>query len=742
VSKRTLNTRSKTTVGVKTRTGPVQRAPVSASFDLYTAARNVVLMVLLTLTTATVIHLLFGNVALMMAMSLAVAYAIVVGGAVAGLLCALAVLGLLLGLHFYAGWDAIVHSARIQAALIEVLACVVVVLLAIAVELRRQLTERHEHARAELEGQAGLMQNVLDGMGKEMFIGLLETDGTILELNRSVSDISGLEPEVLIGRRFDRVPWWGDRSTGSKVGAALKRAAAGESSRFDVRVQAATRQIWIDLSIKPLRDAEGRVRFLVPSAMDISERRGAEGLQRAIFEAVPTAVILVDREGRVHRANEQIARILGHRPEDLVGKTFEFLLPPEIREHHPELIRSYFENPMPRMMGLGRELTAVHADGHRVPVEIGLNPLSAEHGDFVIAAISDITDRQKAQQTLRNFASQMEAEVQARTRELQQTNARWQLRNNQLLAMSEMLSRLHICRDEAEFAAVVADRLGGLQQHSAGAIYLELNGTFERAAQWGEHWQPPTELPEAAQLSIDGGVAQRDRLDQDWLRLYIPLFSENTVAGLLMYCLAKQNDDDAQSVIEDDTEFLLNSIGEPIGLALVNLRLRHALQDQAIRDALTGLHNRRFLDASGPKMIAAAVRQNHPVSVFMADIDRFKRVNDTWGHDVGDQVLRRVARLIADGLRSADIACRYGGEEFVALLTGSTHAQALECAERIRQKVAADVIPNVGQITISLGVATLGEHGEHLDALVMAADKAMYRAKHEGRNRVVSASFS
>ena len=166
------------------------------------------------------------------------------------------------------------------------------------------------------------------------------------------------------------------------------------------------------------------------------------------------------------------------------------------------------------------------------------------------------------------------------------------------------------------------------------------------------------------------------------------------------------------------------------------------LREQTIRDPLTGLFNRRFLDESLERELSRAKRDNLPMSLLMIDIDRFKSLNDTYGHQAGDEVIRCLGELIRNGARSADLPCRYGGEEFLLVLPNMTLETAAERAQRWRIAFAQQKI-GFGDIslsaTFSVGVAAYPEHGDSSEALIRAADQALYTAKHSGRNRVVVA---
>jgi diguanylate cyclase (GGDEF)-like protein/PAS domain S-box-containing protein len=173
-------------------------------------------------------------------------------------------------------------------------------------------------------------------------------------------------------------------------------------------------------------------------------------------------------------------------------------------------------------------------------------------------------------------------------------------------------------------------------------------------------------------------------------------------------------------------------------IKILNSRLR----EQAIRDPLTNLFNRRYLEESLVRELIHAERQGQTVGLVMGDLDHFKAVNDTFGHQAGDQVLREFANLMMRFSRGSDIPCRYGGEEFLLLLPGISEEKACERAELLRAQLAAEPVAFDGKalrISASFGVAAFPKHARDADKLIAAVDKAMYQAKSAGRNRVCSA---
>ena len=167
-----------------------------------------------------------------------------------------------------------------------------------------------------------------------------------------------------------------------------------------------------------------------------------------------------------------------------------------------------------------------------------------------------------------------------------------------------------------------------------------------------------------------------------------------------------------------------------------------ALQAQASRDPVTGVHNRGFFDDVLRVQLAAARRGGAPVAVLLVDVDHFKRINDTYGHSEGDRALRVIAQALARAARASDIVCRYGGEEFCLILPGTPPVSALLLAGRIREEVpAACAREGVGggaRVTVTIGLASSPADGVETDAIMRVADERLYRGKNEGRDRVVA----
>jgi diguanylate cyclase (GGDEF)-like protein len=223
--------------------------------------------------------------------------------------------------------------------------------------------------------------------------------------------------------------------------------------------------------------------------------------------------------------------------------------------------------------------------------------------------------------------------------------------------------------------------------------------------------------------------------DTAWIRSYlaIPICLHDHVLGLLRL----DGDTPGGFSVEDARK--LQPLANAAAIALENARLFGEVQRMAITDGLTGIYNRRHFFELAERELNRARRLNQPLAAIMLDVDRFKRVNDTYGHAVGDQVLRFVAERCTESVRSIDILGRYGGEEFAIILLATDLSGGHRVAERLRRSVADTSVPTEKgdlTVTISLGVASISPDDDDVASLLNRADAAMYAAKQAGRNRV------
>jgi diguanylate cyclase (GGDEF)-like protein len=327
-------------------------------------------------------------------------------------------------------------------------------------------------------------------------------------------------------------------------------------------------------------------------------------------------------------------------------------------------------------------------------------------------------------------------------------------RNQQMELSAEMLQALGTLSSLEETAAIIATYGTKLLPGVAGVLYLYRNSRdlLEVQTSWGTPSSYPPHLEQTDCWSLKRGQPHHTHgagdlpcqhyaaaMQHALGRLCVPLVAQGEVIGLIYL----EGLSDEKQVFDAQYRVALRT-AEQIALALSNVKLRETLRRQSIVDPLTGLFNRRYMDETLRRELIRAKRRDAPLSLIMLDLDHFKRINDTFGHDAGDVALKSVAQIVRNHVRESDLACRFGGEEILLILPECDQQAALERAEKIRAAVAALDVHHggrtLGTITTSLGVAVFPHHGADAVALVHSVDQALYHAKNAGRNRVVLAN--
>lgn len=362
--------------------------------------------------------------------------------------------------------------------------------------------------------------------------------------------------------------------------------------------------------------------------------------------------------------------------------------------------------------------------------------------------LEDISDRKAIEQSLRKA----HADVTASVGVLEQ-------RNREIALLSELSNFLLSCVTVEEACNALPKYCELLFPGETGALYLfrASRDYLIPYARWGglQRDPPPFKQDECWALrrgrphtvvdrQKDVLCAHLDARDDAGAHICVPMVIQGELLGLLwMTLVAAETAGDAASGLRGDRQQLAVSLADQVALALSNIRLRESLRQQTIRDALTGLYNRRFLEESLEREIARCRRNGNGFGVLMLDVDHFKRFNDTFGHDAGDSVLRAIAQALQDNTRSGDIVCRYGGEEFTVVLPDAdlqgTSTRASHLLAAVRGLQLSHNGKEVGTITISIGLALFPTHGETIKAVITAADKALYEAKGAGRDRLAVA---
>ena len=321
--------------------------------------------------------------------------------------------------------------------------------------------------------------------------------------------------------------------------------------------------------------------------------------------------------------------------------------------------------------------------------------------------------------------------------------------------LREMGELLQACRATQEAEEMLRGYATRLFPSEAGAVYVyrSSRNVLELAVDWGEGtacapWFPPEDcwalrrgrFHLASKKDQGPACPHLNGLAAD-STICIPMMAHGEATGLLLLVAPHSA---SKTGFSDRDQALAEAAAEQIALALANLKLREKLRDQAIRDPLTGLFNRRYFEESLDREIHRAERRGLTVGLVMIDVDHFKKFNDTYGHEGGDAVLRDVGRLVRTSVRGEDVGCRYGGEEFVLMLTETSLDSLCERTEELRKAISSEQTVFRGQllksVTISCGVAIFPQHGSSPEELLRAADAALYVAKERGRDRLVVAA--
>jgi diguanylate cyclase (GGDEF)-like protein len=328
-------------------------------------------------------------------------------------------------------------------------------------------------------------------------------------------------------------------------------------------------------------------------------------------------------------------------------------------------------------------------------------------------------------------------------------------RIHDMTIINAMGAHLQRCMTSDEAYLVIMQCMASLFAQQAGVLY-RVCGSGERVevvARWGE---PPPALqgfaPEICMALqhrrpclIEAGQStacccpERATAPEPFHAFCIPLIAHGKTVGLLHL----RHTAPLAAAARERWHQVATTIADHMALALTNLHMRERLQYQSIRDALTGLFNRRYLEETLSREISQAERHNRTIGIIMIDIDHFKHFNDTYGHHAGDAVLQAVGNFLNRVIRGGDIACRYGGEEFLLILPEAslehTHKRAEQVCQGVRRlqlHYQDQILPS---ITFSLGVASFPAYGTTGEAIIRAADHALYQAKASGRDCVVVA---
>jgi diguanylate cyclase (GGDEF)-like protein/PAS domain S-box-containing protein len=472
-----------------------------------------------------------------------------------------------------------------------------------------------------------------------------------------------------------------------------------------------------------------------PSASDLPGLRGVAAesdarLTLAILESALDCVIVMDDAGRVLEFNRSAVATFGHpRAEAIGAELAQLLVPPALRDRHRAALGRFLETGQGTILNQRIELPAVHADGHEVPVELTVTSVAGAQPPLFVGYLRDLTDQHRAR---RRDAAQ-HAVVQA----LVESGSAEEAIGEVLIALGEALSfevgamwlvdepgQTLRCTSFWQHPSVVVDEF-----HEATMRLAIPRGLGPLGRAWDSRRPSRTtdtpaepDYPRAdasARAGLHGG-------------LWVPVVSGGAVLGVLEFYSRAENP------LDDGLLATLSLVGSQVGEFLRRRRAEDELAHQALHDQLTGLPNRAMFADQLERALGHSSRGGRPVAVLFIDLDDFKAINDTLGHQAGDELLTAVAERLRGTLRRGEMLARFGGDEFVILLEELTDvADPVSVAERITTALQAAFVLQGKEhlVTASVGIAVADSGDANSTDLLRDADVAMYRAKEHGRAR-------
>ncbi len=539
------------------------------------------------------------------------------------------------------------------------------------------------------------VMNNMDGL-----VIVLDTQNRIADFNRTAQAVIGLSASM-IGVLLDELsdPWGGFLRQYMDTPEIKSEAALDLGGTLQV----------YELNISPILDKKGRSLGRLFLLYNITERKHAEKLLRQseeqyhqLIDLLPDGVI-THSKGVIQFANPASMEMIGASSlDELVGRNVMDFVHPDSRDLIMQrMIKSLTDsNPLPLV---GEKY--VRLDGSTIHIEVASRPIEVDGESLSLAVFRDITERKRAEEKLLQLS-----------RAVEQSPASIVITNTQ--GLIEYVN--------PRFSLVTGYQYDEAVGRNPRFLNTDRTPPGTHSDMWktiasGREWQ--------------GEFVNRKKNGDFYFESAIISPIIDSYGNITHYLAVKEDITErklAQEAIEQ-ANIKLQSQLEAIQL------LQAELREQAIRDPLTGLYNRRYLDETLDRELARATREGYPVSFLVCDIDHFKQVNDTYGHSAGDLVLKNLAGQLTRNARVGDIICRFGGEEFLVILPDVSMEIALHIAERSRKAFEeASVVfeDHEIQATLSCGIAAFPQHGTGSAELIAAADRAMYQAKADGRNRV------
>jgi diguanylate cyclase (GGDEF)-like protein/PAS domain S-box-containing protein len=591
-------------------------------------------------------------------------------------------------------------------------------------------------------------KQLLEGLINSSVDGILAFDreGFFTIWNPGMERIFGVSAKETLGRpALKACPFLQELGEDANIVAALKGNKVISRDKQYV-IPGTNRPVYFEGYYGPMHDTHtGEVIGGLAIIRDVTERRLAEegkriseDRYRELFENAYDMVYTFDLAGKITSINKAAERIVGYSRTEALQMRFSQFVAPEFQQ----IVRRMIDRQIADEAPTTQELDIVTKDKRRVTLEVSHRLIFHEGKPIGIQGIArDITERKKTEEALQQANKTLEAWVH----ELEQ-------RTREMTLLSEMGDILRACLTIEEVYEVIVRVAQEIFPQQGGALFVigPLRNIVEAVAEWGDisglestftpdecwalrrgrvHWVEDTKV---------GLICKHIQNPPPNGYLCVPMMAQSEAVGVLHLVQPEGTQ------MPEAKQRLAMAMAEHVGMALSNLRLHETLRNQSIRDQLTGLFNRSFMEESLELELRRAARSQLSLSLIMLELDNFQLITEDFGLDVGDSILRRTGMLLQANVRKGDIACRYNNQTYVVILpqggfeAGRLRAETLcSMARTLEVKYQS---AQVGHITASLGLAIFPGHGQTVESLLRSAEAALNRAKNNGGDCVVVAN--
>jgi diguanylate cyclase (GGDEF)-like protein/PAS domain S-box-containing protein len=599
-----------------------------------------------------------------------------------------------------------------------------------------------EQQSGEFHGEERLLNQIVQSSPDGIFA--FNPEGALTVWNSEMEKIFGLGAADVIGKHAFEVF---SELIGVRQEDRLLQALRGQAvtiSDQPFRMADTGKQGFFEGHYMPLSGSPGSVAGVIGFIRDITKQRSAieaqiaiEARYREFFENANDMVYTLDLEGNLTSLNKAAERITGYsRDEALQMKLVDFVAP-----DHQELARNILQRQLAGEPPATHEIDIITKSDQRLALEISTHLISREGKPIGVQGIArDVTERKKTEEALQQAKLKLEAWVN----ELEQ-------RTREMTLLSEMGDMLRACLTTEEAYSVIVRVAQQIFPVQVGALYVitSSRNLVEAVAIWGD-----ASLAERVFSPDECWALRRGRVH--WVEdpsiglvckhlhhpppdgyLCVPMMAQSEALGVLHLTQPHS------TRLTEPKQRLAVAMAEHIAMALSNLKLHETLRSQSIRDPLTGLFNRRFMEESLELELRKAARGQRPLGLIMLELDHTEDLNRDYGRDAENALLVGLATLLQTNVRKEDIACRFGAEKFTLILPQGNRTIIERRAENLRERIKNLQVRHRSHLlrhfTVSMGAATYPDHGRTVEALIRATDSALHRAKGEGGDCLVVA---